>query len=61
MCIACELGYWAMIDALEAERDAAKKRKSAVENPTFACEPAAEEVTPSAAQSAHRTADEPAP
>ena len=20
MCIACELGYWAMIDALEAER-----------------------------------------
>jgi hypothetical protein len=56
MCIACELGYWAMVDALEAERDAAKKR-AAVVDPTFVCEPGADEV----AQRPQRTVDEPAP
>jgi len=35
MCIACELGYWMMIDALEAER--------ASRDPNFSCEP---EVAP---------------
>jgi len=56
MCIACELGYWAMVDALEAERDAAKK-KPAVAESTFACEPVVDE----AAQRPQRTVDEPAP
>jgi hypothetical protein len=60
MCIACELGYWAMVDALEAEREGAKK-KSAVEDPTFACEPDADEVTPSPVQPTGRTVDESAP
>jgi len=41
MCIACELGYWSMIDALEAERNAAReKTASAAEQ--FTCEPVAE-------------------
>jgi len=61
MCIACELGYWAMVDALEAERNAAKKKSIAVEDPSFACEPAIEEVESSPAQRVQRTVDEPAP
>ena len=60
MCIACELGYWAMIDALEAERNAAKKN-IAVEGPIFACTPVADEAAPSPAQHAKRTVDEQAP
>jgi hypothetical protein len=60
MCIACELGYWAMVDALEAERNAAKKR-TAVVDPAFACEPGVDEVAPSPAQRAQRTVDESAP
>ena len=43
MCIACELGYWAMVDALEAERNATQK-SIAVEEPSFACEPAIEDA-----------------
>ncbi len=39
MCIACELGYLSIIDALEAERNALREREKA---PQFACEPAAE-------------------
>lgn len=60
MCIACELGYWTMVDALEAERNAAKKI-IAVEDPPFACEPGAEEAEPSPAPRVQRTVDEPAP
>jgi hypothetical protein len=60
MCIACELGYWAMIDALEAERNAAKKG-IAVEDPPFACEPSAEGAEPNPAPGVQRTVDEPAP
>ena len=60
MCIACELGYWAMVDALEAERNAAKK-SLAVEDPSFACEPGPEEAEPSSAPRVQRTVDEPAP
>jgi hypothetical protein len=59
MCIACELGYWAMVDAIEAERNAAK-RDIAVEDTNFACTPVADEVTPSPAP-AQRTVDEQAP
>jgi hypothetical protein len=60
MCIACELGYWAMVDALEAERNAAKKN-NAVDHPAFSCEPDVEEAEPSPAPRVQRTADEPAP
>jgi hypothetical protein len=57
MCIACELGYWAMVDALEAERNAAKKGLT-VEGPSFACEPSAEGAEPSPAPRVQRTVDE---
>ena len=59
MCIACELGYWTMVDALEAERNAAKKSIT-VEDPSFACEPSAEGTEPSPAPRVQRTMDEPA-
>jgi hypothetical protein len=57
MCIACELGYWTMVDALEAERNAAKKGFT-VEDPFFACEPSAEGTEPSRAPRPQRTVDE---
>jgi hypothetical protein len=60
MCIACELGYWAMVDALEAERNFAKK-STAVEGSSFTCEPGAEEAEPSPSPPAQRAVDEPAP
>jgi hypothetical protein len=59
MCIACELGYWAMVDALEAERNAAKG--TTVKDPSFACEPSVEETESSPAPRAQQTVDEPAP
>jgi hypothetical protein len=46
-----------MVDALEAERNAAKKN-NAGDHPAFSCEPEAE---PSSAPRVQRTADEPAP
>jgi hypothetical protein len=39
MCIACELGYWAMIDAVEADR-ASRENAARVTAGGFACEPA---------------------
>ena len=42
MCIACELGYLGMIDALEAERSASKK-KIARRRSRFACDAPAEQ------------------
>jgi len=41
MCIACELGYWSMIDALEAERAVSKKR-ARPDDASFACEASSE-------------------
>jgi len=41
MCIACELGYWIMVDALEAER-AAKSDLAGGGNSDFACDAPAE-------------------
>lgn len=38
MCIACELGYWSMIDAVEADRVSREKAASAAEA-GFVCEP----------------------
>jgi hypothetical protein len=60
MCIACELGYWAMIDALEAERDAAKNNIAA-DDPLFACEPAGERAEAEPVRPAQQAVDEPTP
>jgi hypothetical protein len=60
MCIACELSYWAMVDALEAEQKA--MRQNAVgDDPVFACEPGTEKTEPEMAPRVQRTADEPTP
>jgi hypothetical protein len=59
MCIACELGYWAMIDALEAERDAAKK--NSIDNLVFTCEPGSEKVDETPPLPAQRTVNESTP
>ena len=57
MCIACELGYWTMIDALEAERKALQEREStASAEPQFACEPAGEPAVPDQPLQAPQTA-----
>jgi hypothetical protein len=47
MCIACELGYLTMIDALEAERSALREReKTAPAETRFACEPSPDTAAP---------------
>jgi len=38
MCIACELGYWSMLDALEAERRATRERDGLPGQTGFLCE-----------------------
>ena len=38
MCIACELGYLSMIDALEAERRALMEKEGRSEETGFRCE-----------------------
>jgi hypothetical protein len=60
MCIACELGYWSMVDALEAERSALRKT-SASDDSAFACEADAEDANSEQATRAQRSADEPTP
>lgn len=57
MCIACELGYWAMIDALEAER-VAKSETARVNEPGFICDTP---TAPVQAMTSEATADEPPP
>ena len=57
MCIACELGYWSMIDALEAERNALLN-KGAPAAGQFSCEP---DTKPEASEHSQQPADEPAP
>ena len=57
MCIACELGYWSMVDALEAEQNASKK-SVAVEDPSFACEPSSQVAASTPAPPTQRTVDE---
>jgi hypothetical protein len=56
MCIACELGYWSMIDALEAERNALREKAAPAET-RFACEPSAEPD----AREPPQSVDEPTP
>jgi hypothetical protein len=57
MCIACELRYFAMIDALEAER-AAKNETARVNEPGFVCDAPTE---PSKRETSEAIVDEPAP
>ena len=57
MCIACELGYWAMIDALEADR-AAKSEATRVNEAGFVCDAPSE---PSRRNMSETIADERAP
>ena len=58
MCIACELGYLSMIDALEAERRALWEKDGVSRETGFLCETPAEPIKrePSEAQ---QRADEP--
>lgn len=55
MCIACELGYWAMIDALEAER-AAKAETARANEPGFVCD-----APTDPSRTSEAIVDEPAP
>jgi hypothetical protein len=59
MCIACELGFLSMVDALEAERSAMEKR--ARDESAFACEPTSESDNLPERRRVQRSADEPAP
>jgi len=61
MCIACELGYWSMVDALEAERSASKKKATPSDKEGFVCEPAIEEPKRSRRRRPQRPADESTP
>jgi hypothetical protein len=58
MCIACELGYWSMIDALEAERKASPEKDKPAADARFVCEPDAE---PAVREHPPQSADEPTP
>jgi hypothetical protein len=55
MCIACELGYLSMLDALEAERNALREQKKTAQ---FVCETDAE---PATRENPPQSVDEPAP
>lgn len=57
MCIACELGYWSMLDALEAERKALRE-KAAPAAERFACESGEE---PAEREQAPQSVDERTP
>jgi hypothetical protein len=61
MCIACELGYWSMVDALDAERAASKKKAAHVDNADFACEVPAERPKRKRRARVRQSTDEPAP
>jgi hypothetical protein len=61
MCIACELGYLSMIDALEAERNASQKKAARAEAIDFACDVPAEQPGRTRRRRAPRPSDEPAP
>jgi hypothetical protein len=56
MCIACELGYLSMVDALEAERAALEKQARG--ESAFVCEPVTETND---LHEARPVRDEPAP
>jgi hypothetical protein len=51
MCIACELGFWNMIDALpeEARERIFRQQRERADAARFACDPAPEAAAPPAA------------
>jgi len=61
MCIACELGYWSMIDALAAERSASEKQNARTDDADFACEASDGATAREPRKRAQRLPDEPAP
>jgi hypothetical protein len=61
MCIACELGYWSMVDALDAERAASKKKAARGDDGGFACEAPAERPKRKRRARVQQSTDEPAP
>ena len=61
MCIACELGYRSMIDALEAERTASKKKAARADDAGFACEAPAARPKDKRRARPKQSTDEPAP
>ena len=61
MCIACELGYWSMVDALDAERAASEKKVARAKNADFACEAPAERPKRKRRVRVQQSTDEPAP
>jgi len=56
MCIACELGYWAMVDAIEAERKTSRSLAEDGGNATFNCGPV--DIVPVQNPDSARSADE---
>ena len=61
MCIACELGYWSMVDALDAEQAASKKKAARADDAAFACEVPIERPKRKRRMRAQQSTDEPAP
>ena len=61
MCIACELGYWSMVDALDAERATSKKTTARADKGDFAYEVPAERPKHKRRASVRQSMDEPAP
>ena len=60
MCIACELGYWSMVDAHDAER-ASRRKAARAEDADFACEVPAEQPKRKRRARVRQSTDEPAP
>jgi hypothetical protein len=61
MCIACELGYLSMIDALEAERNASKKKAARTADGDFGCDAPVAQPARKRRRRAARPPEEPAP
>ncbi len=61
MCIACELGYRSMVDALDAERAASRRKPARAEDADFACEVPVERPKRKRRARVRRSTDEPAP
>jgi hypothetical protein len=61
MCIACELGYWSMVDALEAERTVSRKKAARADDVGFVCEAPAEQPKRKRRRRVQQSTDEPAP
>lgn len=59
MCIACELGYWSMLDALAAERKMSMKSDGHSEAAGFACETPGEPLSQDLPTGTSQSVDEP--